>query len=212
MATCREKVRMKILFIDYKVLFTDGLESLLEASGMEVDASYAKDIKSGIGKILDGIKPELIFVDVNLYEGSNDHLVEELHVLSRFAPIIIISEIETKAFEKLTIEAGASGFICKTNNKNILFEAVEAVSHGSIYSECHSFGDSYKPTSSNVTVTSRQYEILKLLSKGLLNKQIASELNISINTVNTHLHDIFRRLHVKNRTAAVQSAYKIGLI
>lgn len=63
-----------------------------------------------------------------------------------------------------------------------------------------------------VSLTKRQGEILSLLSQGLLNKQIADELSISVNTVNAHLHEIFRRLKVTNRTAAVLSAQKIGLI
>ena len=61
-------------------------------------------------------------------------------------------------------------------------------------------------------VTIRQQEVLLLLSQGLLNKQIASELDISANTVKAHLHELFRRLHVTNRTAAVQFGYKNGLI
>ena len=61
-------------------------------------------------------------------------------------------------------------------------------------------------------VTSRQKEVLYLLSQGLLNKQIANELNISSNTVKAHLHDLFRSLHVTNRTAAVINGQKHGLI
>jgi len=203
---------MKILFIDYKVLFTDGLESLLKSSGLTVEAFYAKDAKSGLDSISTGIKPELIFVDVNLYEGNNKHLIDELHQLSTVAPVIIISEIESRSFESLTIKAGASAFICKTNSKNILFDAVKAVRKGNIYSDCHKLEHNYKKQNSDVVVTDRQYEILNLLAKGLLNKQIANELSISVNTVSAHLQDIFNRLHVKNRTAAVQSAQKIGLI
>ena len=203
---------MKILFIDYKVLFTDGLESLLKSSGLSVEAVYAKNTKSGLDKISTGVTPELIFVDVNLYEGNNKHLTDELRQLSTIAPVIIISEIESQSFERLTFEAGASGFICKTNNKNILFDAVKTVRKGSIYRDCHKLMPQDKTQNNNVVVTERQYEILQLLAKGLLNKQIGNELGISINTVNAHLHEIFSRLHVNNRTAAVQSAQKNGLI
>lgn len=62
------------------------------------------------------------------------------------------------------------------------------------------------------TVTTRQHEILFLLAQGLLNKQIAYELNISTNTVKAHLHEIFRQLNVNNRTAAVQTAHNYGLL
>ena len=70
----------------------------------------------------------------------------------------------------------------------------------------------YKNTEFCERVTSRQQEVLYLLSQGLLNKQIASELNISANTVKAHLHDLFVHLKASNRTAAVKNAQKYGLI
>jgi DNA-binding NarL/FixJ family response regulator len=203
---------MKILFIDHKVLFTDGLESLLKSVGLNIEASYAKDVKSGLGKISTGIKPELIFVDVNLYVGNYKYLADELRELSTVAPIIIISEIESSSFENLMIEAGVSAFIYKTNNKKILFDAVKTVCEGNKYCDCHKLEHGYKKQNNDVVVTKRQYEILNLLAKGLLNKQIGFELGISINTVNAHIRNIYRCLHVKNRTAAVRSAQKNGLI
>ena len=209
---CLGECAVKILFIDYEALFADGLESLLQSSGLEFKGHYSKNIQEGLDIISEKDCPELIFLDINLYEDSNDHLIEGIHKLSAFAPVIIVSEIESLSFEKFMIDAGASGFICKSNNKNILFSAVKTVLNGKIYGDCHKLGNGYMHSNDEVKVTDRQYEILNLLSQGLLNKQIAGKLNISINTVNAHLHEIFRRLNVTNRTAAVQSAHKIGLI
>ncbi len=201
---------MKILFIDSKALFIDGLKSLLEVSGLSINTCHTKDIKSGLDLISKGAEVELIFVDINVYEGNNDYLSKGLQELSTFAPVIIISEIESLEFEEMTINAGASGFICKTNSKHSLFDAVRVVSNGGVYRDYRTLENSNDKY--NIHVTTRQYEVLRLLPQGLLNKQIANELSISINTVNAHLHEIFNRLHVTNRTAAVQSAHEIGLI
>ena len=63
-----------------------------------------------------------------------------------------------------------------------------------------------------VKITGRQQEILGLVSQGLLNKQIADQLNISTNTVKAHLHELFRHLQVTNRTSAVKYGMDNGLI
>jgi len=174
------------------------------ATGLNVEAHYAKNIKSGLNKVADNRNIALIFVDINLYKSDRIHLIEELRQLSTCAPIIVISEIQSPTFEKLAFDAGASGFLCKTDNKDMLIDAVETACGGNIYKNHGCLHDEEKLLSDDIVITNRQYEILNLLSQGLLNKQIAGELSISINTVNAHLHDIFARLHVTNRTAAVQ--------
>jgi len=207
------RARMKILFIDSKALFVSGLGCLLESAGLEFDGCYSKNIQASLGVLSrEEASPDLILFDINLYDARKDVLAKEIRQLATFAPTIVISEVESFSFEKFIIKAGASGFVCKTNDKDILIDAIKTVLKGDIYGDCHKLGDSHPQSKNEIKVTSRQHEVLNLLSQGLLNKQIASELSISINTVNAHLHEIFNKLNVTNRTAAVESAHKIGLI
>ena len=204
---------MKILFIDYKVLFAKGLGCMLESSGLEFNGYYSKNIEEGLDVISKEVRPNLIIFDINMYESNNDRLMEGIRKLSAFAPIVIISEIESITFEKFIFDAGASGFVCKTNDQDVLCNAVRTVLNGEIYNNCHELINDYQHANiDEVKVTHRQHEILGLLSQGLLNKQIAGDLSISTNTVNAHLHEIFNKLNVTNRTAAVESAHKLGLI
>lgn len=203
---------MKILFIDYKALFANGLESLLNSSGLDFESYFSRNIQEGLDIVPVELCPDLIFLGVNLYKDCNKDLVEGVNKLSGFASTIIISEIESLSFEKDMIGAGASAFICKSNDKNVLFGAVKTVLNGEIYNDGHNTEDGVQYSNGEIKMTGRQSEVLSLLSQGLLNKQIASDLGISINTVNAHLHEIFRRLNVTNRTAAVQNAHKIGLL
>ncbi len=204
---------MKILFIDQEVLFAEALECLLEDSfGLCVAAQYVNSISVAMDFYLKNNIPDLIFLDVNLFENNGNHLVERLHKMSVIAPVIVISEIESVFFGHLTIKAGASGFISKKSNSSVLLDAVDTVMNGGIYSIYHEQESEKNSLIDKLNITERQYEILNLLSKGLLNKQIASELCISSHTVNAHLHELFAKLHVTNRTSAVQSAYRIGLI
>ena len=200
---------MNILIIDHSILFTEGIKCILDSYKLDLHTFYAEDIPSAIQLIEEKGNPELIFLDINMFEGGN-LLAEKLKYLKEFAPVVIISEIESASLKQLAMEAGASGFLSKSTDQNILFDAIEVIRNGGIYNNIHIQDELEKKE--KVAITERQYQILLLLSKGLLNKQIASELNISINTVSTHLHEIFRKLNVTNRTAAVQNAYKFGII
>ncbi len=204
---------MKILFIDQEILFAEALECLLESSfGLIIEPHYAKSIPLAIDSLVEYGKQDLIFLDVNLFENNGKHLVEKLDEMSTYAPVIVISEIENMLFGQLAIKAGASGFLSKTTDSKTLLEAIETVINGGIYNIFNKQKPELDRLINKLKITERQYEILYLLSQGLLNKQIAGVLNISSNTVNAHLHEIFAKLHVSNRTAAVQNAHRIGLI
>lgn len=70
----------------------------------------------------------------------------------------------------------------------------------------------FMPVKTERSLTSRQRDVLSYLAKGLQNKEIAYEMNLSVATVKCHLVDIFLRLSVRTRTAAVVKAHKLGLI
>lgn len=198
---------MRTLIIDHNVLFTEGIRCLLDSFGLDNDTLHVDDTQAAIELISEKGRPDLTFLDVNQFEDNGYHLIQKLHEITDFSPVIVISEIDSKSLEQSALSAGASAFISKACNKKTLFEAIKIVLNGGVYENQRKD----KPIH-EINVTKRQSEILSLLSEGLLNKQIAGELSISINTVNAHLHEIFRKLNVTNRTAAVQYAHKYGLI
>ena len=112
----------------------------------------------------------------------------------------------------VAIQKGASGFVSKASESSVLLRAINTVLSGECYPPQVAKQASSSTAEGVATITARQHEILHLLSKGMLNKQIAYELSISANTVKAHLHQIFRELNVHNRTAAVQNAHKYGLL
>lgn len=123
-----------------------------------------------------------------------------------------VYENDEKVFEAL--KAGASGYLLKNTGLVQLIEALK---------ELHNGGS---PMSSNIarklvtifreqnktrvveTLSQRENEILQLLSKGLLYKEIADQLHISTATVRQHIHRIYEKLHVQNRTEAINKAFR----
>ena len=204
---------MKVLIVDDHILFAEGMKFLLESFEQEIDTLYADDFKSALQIIDNKGLPDLILLDINLTGANGFSLITEFHKRNIWSPILVISASESPSAAEMALEKGALGFVSKSSDSMTLLQAIKTVLAGDIYMPDFEIVRSQaEERCDTAKVTSRQHEILYLLSQGLLNKQIASELSISANTVKAHLHEIFRHLNVSNRTAAVQSAHKYGLL
>lgn len=197
---------MKVLIVDDHILFAEGIKSLLSSYENETETLYASDFDEALKIInIEGL-PDLILLDINLSETNGLTLIKKFQKLNIWSPILIISASESFSILEQALQEGALGFVSKASDSITLLHAINTVMKGDIYTPC------FEPTPAKGSLTSRQFEILCLLSEGLLNKQIANKLDISTNTVKAHLHDIFKYFNVSTRTAAVQSAYKSGLL
>jgi len=126
-------------------------------------------------------------------------------------PVVIVSASEEQQNIRRAIDYGASGFIPKSADLPTISKAVESILQGNIWlpekasdspvsHEEKDFAERIK------TLTPQQFRVFMMLTKGLLNKQIASEVDVSEATVRTHMTAIFRKLGVRNRTQAVLAA------
>lgn len=208
---------MNLLIIDDHQLFAEGLKFLLESLDSSIYTAHVKDGNEALFYLQEHQAPDLILLDINLPGVNGFSLMEKFKIINNWSPILMISATESPATAQLAIDSGASGFISKSCNSTALISAVQTVLKGDIYISGHMpsgivSGLSGTAEMKMAHITKRQKEILHLLSQGLLNKQIASELGISANTVKAHLYEIFRSLNVNNRTAAVKAAFQQGLI
>lgn len=134
----------------------------------------------------------------------------------RTTRIVVMSGAEDAAMVRDLLAAGAAGFIPKTDSAAVILQAMRLVLAGGVYAPVRllSNGDGGGVATSarrlNGTgvesLTSRQLDVLRLLAKGLPNKLIARELDLSEGTIKVHLLAIFRTLSVNNRTEAVIAA------
>jgi DNA-binding NarL/FixJ family response regulator len=109
-----------------------------------------------------------------------------------------------------SLRGGASGYLLKNMPPHELLQAVEQVHSGGAPMSMQvarklvaHFQQIKKPSSEVEKLTKREYEILGLLAKGFLYKEIADQLGISLSTVRAHLHTVYEKLHVQSRTEAV---------
>ncbi len=214
---------MKILIADDHELFLKGLEFALRDMFDEVEFTLAKNYEEVFKTIEKDKGINLILTDLAMPGATWLEAVEKIHKMAPNTPIIILSAVFEPKIVNKTIELGVSGYIHKTSSNNTIKEAIDIVLSGGVYipselltSEISNiFSLDINPTSEvpkSKILTNKQMDIINLIAKGLANKQIAYELGLTEGTVKLYITDIFRRLSVYNRTAAVVEASKLGLI
>lgn len=161
------------------------------------------------------LKPDIVIMDINLPGMSG---IECIKMVRRCSPttqfmMFTVYETDEKVFEAL--KAGASGYLLKNTGLNQMIDALKELYNGgspmstSIARKLVTvFREQEKEMEITDTLSYRENEILDLLAKGLLYKEIAEKLSISNNTVKQHIHRIYEKLHVQNRTEAINKAYR----
>jgi len=168
-------------------------------------------------KNLPAIKPDVVLMDINL--GGNESGIDCVKELKPKMPgtnfmMCTVYEEDEKIFEALS--AGASGYILKKTAPGKMLEAIGELYQGGAPMSSQiarkvvaAFQNKFPvgEDSSISTLSNREKEILELLSRGLMYKEIAAELFISPETVRKHVYHIYEKLHVTNRIEAVNKYY-----
>ena len=190
----------------------NGMASLLTLDErFEMLATFANAEKAAAE--LPAWQPDIIIMDINLPGMNGIECIKKVKPLCPQSQFIMftIYEDDEKVFEALT--AGASGYLLKKTPLSKITDALlELHSGGSpmstqIARKVIRRLQNNKPSQEIKVLTVRENEVLQLLAKGLLYKEIADKLAISPDTVRQHIHHIYEKLHVQNRTEAINKAY-----
>jgi DNA-binding NarL/FixJ family response regulator len=162
---------------------------------------------------LEGIplqRPDVVLMDIKLPKMSGIECVTRLKEILPDLPIVMLTVFEDSDKVFKALEAGACGYLVKRTPPQDLLEALRQMQSGGapmtgrvarmVVQSFQRMGASKKETEN---LTPRELEILELLAKGDLCKEIAEELGLSLRTVHTHLKNIYEKLHVRSRTQAV---------
>lgn len=161
------------------------------------------------------LQPDIVIMDINL-PGMNGieciYKVKEKIPATQFM-MFTVYENDEKVFEAL--KAGASGYLLKNTGLVQIIESLKELYNGgspmssNIARKLVTMFREQSPAQAQAVeaLSKRENEILQLLSKGLLYKEIADQLTISVGTVRQHIHKIYEKLHVQNRTEAINKAF-----
>ncbi|SBT17444.1 Transcriptional activator protein ExaE [Marinomonas gallaica] len=201
---------ISLLIADDHPLFRSALTGALREQLGEVEIQESHDLESTLGSLKANPDVDLLLLDLNM-PGSGD-LYGLIRIRADYPdiPVAVISGSDEIPVVAKVIEAGALGYIPKTSEPSIYLEAIGAILEGDTWLPAGMADKLENQPAPNLDMqrrvaelTPQQYKVLCYLHEGLLNKQIAYELNISEATVKAHITAIFRKLNINNRTQAV---------
>ncbi len=187
-------------------------EELAEIIGEAPDYSclaICRNLRTALLRI-PSLRPDVIIMDINLPDGSGIEATAKLKRLIPSTQILMFTIYEDHDQILKSLEAGASGYLLKRTAPEALVRAVHEIKSGGVpmtpevaRKVIQTFRRKPGSLETSQILTSREEEILRLLSQGMLSKEIARTLEISVDTVSTHLKHIYSKLHVRTRTEAV---------
>lgn len=217
---------IKILLVEDHKLMRVGLRSLFEESGEIEVVSESQSGKEAIEKYKI-VHPDVVLMDIGLPDISGIEAAKRIIESNNFAKIIMLTSHESEQEVLDSLRAGASAYVMKDINIEILKMIIKTVKDGAMWLDplvvpilrdknCRVIPPRQMSRTvfkeQHANLTQREYEVLKLVVDGKSNNEIAQELTISEHTAKAHVCNIIQKLVVDDRTQAAVKALKEGLV
>lgn len=202
-------VRTKVAIVEDKAGICEQLAELVDSTPDMTCVCVCRNATAAIKRIPPAA-PDVIIMDIHLPDGSGIFCTSRIKRELPDTQIIIFTVHDDSEQIVRALEAGASGYLLKSTPSTEVIAAIRDVrSHGApmtrevAHKLIETFHRKAPAPSATESLTPREEEILRLLSEGLLYKEIGERLSIKLDTVGSHLKNIYRKLHVRSRTEAV---------
>ncbi len=206
----------KIIIADDHPLFRQALLGTLKAKLNHTQWLEAETIAELEQQLQANNDSDLLLLDLNIPGAHGFNTL--IHVRNHFPqiPVVVVSAHEDQNTISQAMSYGAAGFVPKSTPVDDIFTAIMAVLSGDVWLpasfQSAQAGNNNGDIAERVaSLTQQQYRILMMFAQGLLNKQIAYDLNVSEATIKAHATAIFRKLDVRNRTQAVIAISQLDL-
>ena len=206
---------IRIVVTDDHPVVREGLVAILST---QPDFAVVGDAASGPAtlELVRALSPDIVLLDLEMPQMDG---VETLRRLQRMTPttrVIIFTAFDTDERILSAVRAGAQGYLLKGAPRNDIFQAIRVVYQGGSLLEPMIAQKLLRQVSqegpADAALTPRELDVLRLLARGLQNKEIALELGITGRTTKFHVGSLLRKLGAGNRTEAVAIAAQRGLI
>jgi two-component system NarL family response regulator len=201
---------IRLLIVDDHVMIRLGLAALMTD---EPDIEIVGEARNGAEAIalFDELLPDVTIMDGILPDIHGVDATRAILDEHPQAKILIVSINESAEDIHRAIEAGAAGYVPKSQNQEVIVRAVRAVASGQQFLEPELARRLAARASTNA-LSQRETDVLRLVADGMVNKQIGAVLGLSENTVKTHIARIMGKLNVHDRTSLAMKAMSLGLL
>lgn len=204
---------IRVLVVDDHMVVRAGLVSLLSASS-EIDVvGDAADGQAAVDAYI-AAEPDVVLMDLSMPGMDGIEATARIRQMNPAAHVLVLTSFSDRKRVADALGAGASGYVLKDADPSAIVDAIRAVAQGASPMDPRVVTALLQDrrTTSVSDLTARELEVLRLVTKGCINKQIASELGISEKTVKAHLGRVFQRLGVSDRTQAALWAERHGIL
>jgi two-component system NarL family response regulator len=201
---------IRLLIVDDHPIVRFGLTALL---GMQDDIDVVGTAGSGdeaLAFLMENTV-DVILVDLRMPGGSGIETLKRIREKAPKSRSIVLSSFEYDEEIYDAVKAGAQGYLHKESHASDILRAIRAV-HGGKRAFPRRISERLSSNQMTAGLSSREKEILELVSKGLTNKEVANTLNLSQFTVRNHMNHITEKLEVSDRTEAIFVAIQTGII
>jgi DNA-binding NarL/FixJ family response regulator len=203
-------VPLKVVIADDHQLTLDGVRRTLEAAE-DIQVVGTTGSGSQVLPLVRGTEPDLVLLDIRMPGIDGITCLELLRKHHPDVKVVMLSAFSDRDQVETAFARGASAYIAKTVNPMDLASALRQVFDGTVY---HAIGvtEPRHGADDDPDLTRREMSVLQALTRGLSNKAIGQEFWVTEQTVKFHLGNIYRKLGVPSRTAAVHYAHEHGLV
>jgi DNA-binding NarL/FixJ family response regulator len=210
--------RIRVLIVDDHEMVREGLMAML-TSEPDFEVVGQTGLGGAVAELVESSRPDVVLLDARLPDVSGVEVCRRLTHTHPGVSVVILTTFTDVELVEECLQAGARGYVVKDVERFSLRESIRAVSRGQAVIAPQVAGQiidrirSHQPEERRPAgLNASQVAILRLISRGHSNREIAADVHLSENTVKSHIQEIFRKLGVRNRVEAAILAGKSGWI
>jgi DNA-binding NarL/FixJ family response regulator len=210
------KARTQIFLVDDHPLMRDGLRLLIQ---QQPDMAVCGEAEDGLAALtaIEKLKPDLVLADITLPGKSGLELIKDIQALRPGLPVLVLSMHDENLYAERVLRAGGRGYVMKQEGGGRMIEAIRQVLAGKIAvsermaSRILEVFSGRRPTSGDSPVarlSDREFEVFQLIGEGRGTTEIATQLHLSVKTVEAHRANIKQKLALKSAPELVRAAVR----
>ena len=202
--------RIRVIVVDDHTLMREGVAAVIARQSDMIVVGEAVNGEDALA-LVESEQPDVLLLDLRMPKLNGVAVIERLCPKCPGLAIVVLSIYDTDDDIIRALRAGAKAYLLKDTPPGELADCVRAVHGGRNYVSA-AIGAKLAAQATQTSLTFRELDVIKLIARGCLNKEIADRLDITEGTVKSHTSALFSKLGVSNRTEAVREAVRRGRV